>query len=172
MPRDALVGVGGKRDSRSEIPGSDVTGGHPRLFCFVDLQFGKLLSNLFSMTVEFDIFLNREQFAIFADEKSPTLGKRSVVVNHTEHSCRVPLGITQDRVIQFQRLGEILVLLFTITAGCKVGDVKFAKGRTALTERFALQRSATGERFWVPGDHDRLLTLEVGKLVCLSIASL
>ena len=80
------------------------------------------------MSAEFDVFLNCEQFAVFTDEKSPTLGKRSVVVNHPEHSCRVTLGITQDRVIQFQRLGEILVLLFTITAGSKVGDVKFTKG--------------------------------------------
>lgn len=124
------------------------------------------------MTAEINLFLDREQFAVFTDEKSPTLGKRSVVIDHSEHSCRVTFGITQDRIIQLQRLGEIFVLLFTITAGCEVGDIKFTKGRSALTERFALQRSATRKRFRVPGNHDRLFTLEIGKLVGLSIASL
>lgn len=45
------------------------------LFSLIKLQLGELCDNVSSVAPEFDIFINREDFAIFADVKGPTFGE-------------------------------------------------------------------------------------------------
>ena len=81
--------------------------------------------------------------------------------------------IAQDRVVHPKRLGKRLVSLFSVNriATCrKIGHVKFADFRAALTERLAFGRSATGEGFGEPRQDDRLLSFVIGELVRFAVA--
>jgi hypothetical protein len=60
-------------------------------------------------------------------------------------------------------LSELLVLLRGVDTDREVRDVELPDRFAALTERLALGRSAAGEGFREPGQHDGAFTLVVGK---------
>src|SRR5262245_61672208 len=65
-------------------------------------------------------------------------------------------GVAQDRVVELERLRELLVGLGIVTGCGEIGDVELPQGWSARTERLAFGGSATGERLREPGDDDRL----------------
>jgi hypothetical protein len=78
-------------------------------------------------------------------------------------------GVAQDRVVQLERLGELLVGLGVVAGRGEVGDVEFPEGWPARTERLAFGGSATGERLREPGDDDRFLPFELLQRVGLAV---
>jgi hypothetical protein len=82
------------------------------------------------------------------------------------------VGIAEDGIVGYDVLGELLVRLGIVDAGGEVDDVGEGPDVVAaLTERLALGRSATSERFGEPGDDDRL-SLVVGETMRLAVGSL
>jgi hypothetical protein len=80
--------------------------------------------------------------------------------------------ISEDGIVRFDVLGELLVRLGIVDAGGEIDDVGEGPDVVAaLTERLALGRSATGERFREPGDDDRLAFV-VGQTMRLAVGSL
>ena len=82
--------------------------------------------------------------------------------------------ITQDGIIQIERLCETDVsarAVCGIATGGEIGGVKFLQLFAVRTERLALLCSAPGKCLWKPGNHHRLLVLEIGELVGFSIAT-
>ena len=45
------------------------------LFNLINFQLGELCDDVSSVAPEFDTFINREDFTVFADVKGPTFGK-------------------------------------------------------------------------------------------------
>ena len=85
----------------------------------------------------------------------------TIVVDDAKHASDCLVRVAQDRVVQFQRFGKFAIGFRRIATGREIGDVELTQGGTALTERFALGRSATGKRLGKPGDDHRLLTLVI-----------
>ena len=78
-------------------------------------------------------------------------------INHAISGSYLFFGVAEDGIVRLDMLGELLVRLGIVDAGGEVDDVgEGPDGVAALTERLALGRSATGERFGEPGDDDRL----------------
>lgn len=98
--------------------------------------------------------------SILAHDERDSVRESSIVQNAVSFG-NLRVRIAQDRIVELQRLGEVGVFLDRVAAGCEVSDVVLTQGLTARTERFAFGRSATGEGFRVPGDNNRLLTLEL-----------
>ena len=79
--------------------------------------------------------------------------------------------IAEDRVVQFQRLGELCILFDRVDAGRKVRDVKLPDLFAALTERLAFGGSAACESLGEPGDNHRALADVVGQPVGLAVGA-
>ncbi len=109
----------------------------------------------------FDLLFNRQKFSVFAYEKSPAAGECTVVIGDSEAACRVSCWVAENGIVQVEFFCKSGVIFSAVTTRSEVSNVVFSKGLTALTERFALGRSATGKRFWIPGNHDSLFSLEV-----------
>ena len=99
--------------------------------------------------------------AVFVDVEGPTFGNIAPLMDDAVGFCRLFAWIAENGVIELQRLGECLVLLDFITTGREVGDVELANLFSAVTQRIALGRSATGEGLREPGDHHRLFAGEL-----------
>ncbi len=93
-------------------------------------------------------------------------------IDHAVGSSYLLLGIAEDGIVRLDMLGELLVRLGIVDAGGEIDDVGEGPDvGAALTERLALGRSTTGERFREPGDDDRL-ALVVGQTMRLAVGSL
>ena len=109
--------------------------------------------------------------ALFVDVDRNAAGHASRV---EDSKClgRFLAGVTENRIIEIERLGELLIDVGWIDASGEVGDIELTQGLAVLTERLALSRSATGERFGIPGDDEGFLAFEIGQFVRLSVAPL
>ena len=92
-------------------------------------------------------------------------------VDYAVGGCDFLLGIGEDRIVGFDVLGELLVRLGIVDAGGEINDVGEGPDVVAaLTERLALGRSTTSERFREPGEDDGL-ALVVGQTMRLAVGS-
>jgi hypothetical protein len=92
-------------------------------------------------------------------------------VDYAVGGCDFLLGIGEDRIVGFDVLGELLVRLGIVDAGGEINDVGEGPDVVAaLTERLALGRSTTSERFREPGEDNRL-ALIVGETVRLAVGA-
>jgi len=81
-------------------------------------------------------------------------------------------GITQDGIVRFDVLCELLVGLEIVDARGEIDDIREGPDvGAALTERLAFGGSPTSERFREPGEHHRL-ALVLGQPVQLAVGSL
>ena len=104
----------------------------------------------------FNFVVDEENFSVLADVKRPAIGKAAL----REHA--VTLGgrfgwVAENGIVGVQGFGKRFVALFAfhwVHAGREESYVEFANVLAALTERFALRRSATGEGFRKPSQHD------------------
>lgn len=101
-----------------------------------------------------------QNFTVLANDESDSV-RESTCIQDTVGFGHLGVGVTQDRIVELQRFGECCVLLDRIAACCEVSDVVLTQGLTARTERFAFGRSATGEGFRVPRDHNGLFAFEL-----------
>ena len=144
------------------------------LFFLCDAEFFQLCSDIRAVGDRLGFVVNEKNFAVLADVKRPAIGKASF----RKHAVSLGSffgGIAEDGEIEFQGFRERFVALLTIHrvhAGGEISHVKLANVLAALTERLALGRSAAGERFGKPRDHDGLFALEVRQLVSFAIAAL
>ena len=79
--------------------------------------------------------------------------------------------IGQDWVVEVQTLCEVCILFDGVDARGEVGDIEITNQFTALTERFAFLRSATGKSFGVPSDDERLLSFELFRRISFSVTA-
>ena len=82
--------------------------------------------------------------------------ERSSKRYHTISFSRLFSWITQDGIIQIERLGKTDIApcsIGWITAGGKVSYIEFFKFFAVRTERLALSRSAPGKCLREPGDY-------------------
>ena len=113
------------------------------------------------MTGRLDRLVDKQNLAVRADVERPAEGKRTLLSDHTVGFRYFAAGVAQNREVEFQRFSESFVLFGKITTRSEIGRVELTQVVAALTERLAFLRSATGERFGIPGhDHD-LFVLEV-----------
>ena len=74
------------------------------LFNLINLQLSELLDDVSSVVPKFDIFINREDFTVFADVKGPTFGEAAEAYGiffyqPVSDGC-FTVRVTEDRVIQ------------------------------------------------------------------------
>ena len=139
------------------------------------------LSNLQALELHDDILAGRfrtdlgihvQDLAVGADVERPACGELMLGINHAVSGSYLFFGVAEDGIVRLDMLGELLVRLGIVDAGGEVDDVGEGPDVfAALTERLALGRSATGERFGEPGDDDRL-ALVVGQTMRLAVGSL
>lgn len=103
------------------------------LFLFIELKLFQLLGHVGSVLPGTDLVVDVCDLPIFADvDRDAT--RESTRTEHTKCFCIFFLWVTQDGIVQFQRLGERLVSFGRIYTGSKVGDVKFTDSFAILTE--------------------------------------
>ena len=135
----------------------------------INLQLSELVEHIGSVVAEFDIFINREDFAVFADVKGPTFGEATEAYSiffyqPISDGCFAG-GVTEDRVIQPEGGCKFLVGLLLVTARGEIGDVIGFDFFADLTERHAFGFSSAGKGLGKPGHHHCFFALEVGSLV-------
>jgi len=73
------------------------------LFNLINLQLSELLDDVSSVVAEFDIFINREDFTVFANVKGPTFGEAAeaygIFFYEPVSDGGFTGGVTQDWVI-------------------------------------------------------------------------
>ena len=121
--------------------------------------------------VHVDVAVDVEDLAVLADVEGPALGETDERHQDTVGLGDLLLRVGEERVVEAERLGELLVLLGAVGADPEVGHVEVPDLVAALTERLALPRSATGESLGEPGQDDRLLVLVVRERVGLAVGS-
>ena len=141
----------------------------------INLQLSELLDDVSSVVPKFDIFINREDFTVFADVKGPTFGEAAeaygIFFYQPVSDGGFAGGVTEDWVIQPERLCKFLVGLLLVAARGEVGELIGFDFFADLTERHAFGLSSAGEGLGKPGDDDGFLTDEVRQFVNNSIAS-
>ena len=119
-----------------------------------------------------DLVVNVQDPAVGPDVERPARREGMLGIDHAVGGCDLLFGIGEDGIVGFDVLGELLVRLGIVDAGGEIDDVGEGPDVVAaLTERLALGRSATSERFREPGDDDRL-PLVVGETMRLAVGSL
>ena len=128
-----------------------------------------------SVVAEFDTFINREDFTVFADVKGPTFGEAAeaygIFFYQTVSDGCFAGGVTEDWVIQPEGLCKFLVGLFLVTARGEVGELIGFDFFADLTERHAFGFSSAGKGLGKPGDDDGFFVLKIRSLVNDSIAA-
>ena len=120
-----------------------------------DLQFLQPRSNVRSGGLGLHLAIDIEDLPVRPDVEGPTAGeahRRQNAVRRGDLLVRV----AQDRIVGVERLGELRVGLEIVDADREIRGVELPQRRAALTERLALGRSTTGERFREPGQDDGL----------------
>ena len=73
------------------------------LFNLINFQLGELCDDVSSVAPEFDTFINREDFTVFADVKGPTFGEAAeaygIFFYETVSDGGFAGGVTEDWVI-------------------------------------------------------------------------
>lgn len=123
------------------------------------------------MTGRFHRLVDEQDLAVLADVEGEPQRHPPALVHHAVSFGRLPGRIAEDGIIQIERLGKFCIRFVVVATGGEVGRVELPKVIAALTERNAFLRSATGERFRVPGDHHRLFAFEVRQLVDFSVTA-
>jgi len=137
----------------------------------LDLQLFELVDDLFAVIFGFDFLLDVQDFSVLADEECDPAREAAGFVVDAVRFGDFSVRIAQDRVVQIQGLGEVCVLLDGVAACGEVRDVELFQAFAALTERFALSRSATGKGFGVPRHDDDFLVLELCQFIVLAVAA-
>src|SRR5262245_31695986 len=85
-------------------------------------QLTELAGHVGTVRIRLYFLVNREDFAIGPDIECPTLGGLALrrFIQHAILCGNAAVGVTEDRVVSSQRLGELLVLLRRIVAGGEV----------------------------------------------------
>ena len=112
------------------------------------------------MISRFNRFVDVQDLAILTNIVCPAIG-HPAGVKAPEGIGKLLFRVGQDWVVEIQTLCEVGVLLDGVDARSEVGDIKITNQLTALTERFAFLRSATGESLGVPGDDECLLSFKL-----------
>ena len=120
----------------------------------------------------FDRLIDVNDLAIFANVDRPSLGIAVGRINEAVRLSNLATGIAQQREVELQFVGKLLVQLLFIATGAKISDFKLLQGGAAVTQRLAFRRSATGLCFGIPSDHHRLLPDKIGELVHLAVTAL
>lgn len=115
--------------------------------------------------------VDKEDLSVLPDVDRGAAGHLAISLGNTIRLCDGCIGVTQDRIIELERLGKFRIGLEVVAARCEVGDIEFPDLIATLTERLAFGRSASGEGFRIPGHDHGLLALEVGERIGLAIAS-
>ena len=141
----------------------------------INLQLSELLDDVGSVVAEFDIFINRKDFTVFADVKGPTFGKAAeaygIFFYQTVSDGGFAGGVTQDWVIKLQGLCKFLVGFLLVAARGEVGELIGFDFFADLTERHAFGFSSAGEGLGEPGYDDGFFADEIRQLVDDSIAA-
>ena len=137
-----------------------------------NLQALELLDDILAGSLGADFVVNVQDLAVRPDVERPARRKGMLGVDYAVGGCDFLFGIAEDGIVRLDMLGELLVRLGIVDAGSEIDDVGEGPDVVAaLTERLALGRSATSERFREPGDDDRL-PLVVGETMRLAVGSL
>ena len=123
------------------------------------------------MGTRFHLLVDLQDFSIFANEDRPPEREFSFRGDHAVCTRDFTPRVAENRIIEFQLLGESSVDLGCVAARGEVGNVELANRFAVLTERLTLGRSASGKRFREPRDDDRFLSFEVRKFVSVSITT-
>ena len=89
-----------------------------------------------------DVLINVQDLATGTNEKGPSLRHGSLFVHDAIGRCEFLTRITEDGIVELERLGEIAINLRCIAAGRKKGDIEIPQRLATLTERLALGCSA------------------------------
>ena len=112
------------------------------------------------MISRFHRFVDVENLAILTNVVRPAI-RHPAGIKASKGISKLLFWVGQDWVVEIQTLCEVGVLLNGVDTRSEVGDIKLTNQLTALTERFAFLRSATGESLGVPGDDECLLSFEL-----------
>jgi hypothetical protein len=136
-----------------------------------NLQALELLDDILAGSLGADLVVNIKDLAVRPDIEGPARREGMLGVDYAVGGCDFLFGIGEDGIVRFDVLGELLVRLGIVDAGGEIDDVGEGPDVVAaLTERLALGRSATSERFREPGDDDRL-PLVVGETMRLAVGT-
>jgi hypothetical protein len=137
-----------------------------------NVQGLELLDDILAGSLGADLVVDVQDPAVRPDVEGPARREGMLGIDYAVGGCDFLFGIGEDGIVGFDVLGELLVRLGIIDAGGEIDDVGEGPDVVAaLTERPALGRSTTGERFREPGDDDRL-ALVVGQTMRLAVGSL
>jgi len=101
---------------------------------FGHAELGELRGDGLAMRRRAHQSVNVENPAIHADVERPSRRKRLVGVNHAVGQRDVFIRITQERIVDAQRLRESLVRVGVVNADGEVGDVERPYLIATLTE--------------------------------------
>lgn len=141
----------------------------------INLQLSELVEHIGSVVAEFDIFINREDFAVFADVKGPTFREAAeaygIFFYEPVSDGGSAGGVTEDGVIKLQGLCKFLVGLFLVAARGEVGELIGFDFFADLTERHTFSFSSAGKGLGKPSDNDSFFAYKIRGLVDDPIAA-
>jgi hypothetical protein len=141
------------------------------LLGLANLEALQLLDDILTGRLGADLVVNVQDLAVRPDVERPARRKRVLGIDDAVGGCNLLFRISEDGVVGFDVLGELLVRLGIVDAGGEIDDVGEGPDVVAaLTERPAFGRSTTSERFREPGDDDRL-ALVVGQTMRLAVGT-
>lgn len=147
----------------------------PELSHSIHFQLSELLDDIGSVAPEFDIFINRKDFAIFADVKCPAFWEAAkahgIFFHQSEGDGCFAGGVTQYWVIKLQGLCKFPVGFLLVAARSEVGDIIGFDFLADLTERHTFGFSSAGKGLGEPGYDNRFLADEIRHLVDDPIAA-
>ena len=111
------------------------------------------------MCLRLDVLLNVQNLSVLTDEERPAKRQTSIFGDDAVSFGNLLLRIAEDGIVELKGFGELLVQLRRVATGGEESDVELPQGFPVRTERDTFGRSATGERFGVPGDNNRLFCL-------------
>ena len=117
------------------------------------------------MGCRIDLLVDIQDSSIQTDEERPARRERLILIDNPVRR-RNRLGwIAQQRIINAERLRELLVRLLGVNTDRKMRDVESSNFRAALTERLAVRGSAAGKSFCKPRQDDDLLAAVIGEAI-------
>ena len=117
----------------------------PVLLLFGNPQLFQLRRDIRAGGVGFHLVVDEEDFPVLADIERPARSHLSIAGSGAVRLGDGATRIAQDRVIGTERFRKLLVCFRVVATGGEIGHVELADIITALTERFAFCRSATGD---------------------------
>ncbi len=124
------------------------------------------------MVAGFDLLVDVLNLSVVANDERPSFRNRSTFVHNSISLRDFFSRVTQDWVVQFKAFRKGCIFFDGVTARCKISNFERFDFFAVRTERQAFFRSATGERFRVPGHNDGLLSFEFRQLVRFPVAAL